>query len=150
MPFTIFISEGVVSKRESIQLCQEISETVLSLHGLTDNAFMRAMVVAEVVTIPTGQSLVGGTQEKIAVVEGKVPGFAFGTAELKKDYIKLVTDIIAKISGDSLCRSKIFTNTVYAVDGLWGIAGKAYTNQELGQEIAASAVSTENQQCCNK
>jgi len=27
----------------------------------------------------------------------------------------------------------------YAVDGAWGIAGKAYTNADLGQAIGAAA-----------
>jgi hypothetical protein len=30
-------------------------------------------------------------------------------------------------------------NVTYAVDGTWGIAGKAYTNDDLGSAIAGAA-----------
>ena len=34
--------------------------------------------------------------------------------------------------------TRTYVNVTYAVDGTWGIAGRAYTNDELGTAIAAS------------
>ena len=35
---------------------------------------------------------------------------------------------------------RIFVNMVYAVDGLWGIGGKAYTNAELGEAVSQAGI----------
>jgi len=142
MPFTVFASQGTISRDAGVQLCKDISETVLELHGLTDNQFMRAMVVCEIFTIAEGLSTRGAEQTKIAVVEGKVPGFAFPTPEIKANYVRKITDHLERATAGTVDRSNMFTNTTYTVDGLWGIAGKAYTNEELGAEIASAALAT--------
>lgn len=139
MPFTIMVSEGTVTKEAGQILTKELSELVLELHGLSDNPFMRAMVVAEILTIPTDWSTKGAERAKIAVVEGKVPGFAFPTPEIKSEYVQRVSDLLATATAGTVDRSNIFTNTSFTADGLWGINGKAYTNEELGAEIAAAA-----------
>lgn len=52
----------------------------------------------------------------VVFIEWKVPSFAFAAREIPKE--------------------QIWCNVLHAVDGAWGIAGQALTNQELAQSAA--------------
>jgi phenylpyruvate tautomerase PptA (4-oxalocrotonate tautomerase family) len=69
------------------------------------------------------------------VVELKVPSFALPSAAQKAGFVKEATDIVFNAAEGHHPRERIFVNMVYAVDGLWGIGGKAYTNAELGDAV---------------
>jgi hypothetical protein len=42
---------------------------------------------------------------------------------------------VLKATDGKLPIENIWVNAVYAVDGIWGIGGKAYTNEQLGEAI---------------
>jgi hypothetical protein len=46
------------------------------------------------------------------------------------------TEIIHEASGGKHPKEFIWVNVTHAVDGAWGIAGKAYTNAELGAAVS--------------
>jgi phenylpyruvate tautomerase PptA (4-oxalocrotonate tautomerase family) len=51
--------------------------------------------------------------------------------------VQRVTDVIDELKAAQHPRERTFVSVTYAVDGAWGIAGKAYSNAELGAAIAA-------------
>ena len=69
----------------------------------------------------------------------KVPSATFPDQSVKSRFIKAATDIIDELKAGQHPRDRTFVNVTYAVDGAWGIAGKAYTNADLGQAIGAAA-----------
>ena len=60
------------------------------------------------------------------------------TQELKDAWISEGTEIIAQATQGRIRREHIFANVNYAVEGAWGIGGKAFSNEALGSAVAAA------------
>jgi hypothetical protein len=75
----------------------------------------------------------GSKEAPVAFIEWKVPSFAFAKRDVQLGYIEEATNIIHEMSGGKQPKDHIWVNVVHAVDGAWGIAGVALTNEELGQ-----------------
>ena len=71
------------------------------------------------------------------MVELKVPSFVLAAPEQKETFIREATELVHQASGGKQPRERIWVNMVYTVDGLWGIAGQAYTNAQLGAAVAS-------------
>ncbi|MGR6873125.1 4-oxalocrotonate tautomerase [Pseudomonas sp. HK3] len=139
MPIQIIMTEGLIEKTEAHKLHSDVSQAFLDAHEISDNAFMLPNVIGEVVFVEEGLTFSGKRINPIAIVELRVPSFTFGTQRQKDGFVEVVTDIVLDATAGKLAKTSIWVNAVYAVDGLWGIAGKAYTNDELRQGIQQAA-----------
>lgn len=133
MPIQIIISEGLLSKESAQSLHQDIGQVFLDTHELGKNAFMIPNVIGEVVFIDKELTFAGLKVSELAIIELRVPSFTFGSQEQKDSFVAKSTEIVFKYTKGSLPKERIWVNAVYAVDGLWGIAGKAYSNEQLGE-----------------
>jgi phenylpyruvate tautomerase PptA (4-oxalocrotonate tautomerase family) len=113
----------------------QISEALLTAHGLVGNRFMTPNVIGHLVVSEPSTSYVGGKPQSLAIVEVKVPSITFPTDEVKQAFVSAVTDIIDRYKAGSHPRERTFVNVTYALDGAWGIAGEAYSNAELKAAI---------------
>ena len=120
------------------RLQRQLTELLLRLHGLTGNRFMTPNVIGEVTVVPKGRTFSGGKPADIAVFELKVPSFVLPTRELKDAWISEGTAIIEEAAQGRIKRENIFANVSYAVEGAWGIGGKAFSNAELGSAVATA------------
>ena len=136
MPITVLATEGVLSAQAEKDVFAGLTESFLKLHNLTGNSFMTPNVIGEISTIAKGKSFAGGKPGDLVIVELKVPSFALASPEQKQAFVGEATEIVHAATGGKHPRDRIFVNMVYAVDGLWGIGGKAYTNDELGAAVA--------------
>lgn len=139
MPLQIIATEGVIPVSAEQELFAAVTDTFLKLHNVLGNAFMTPNVIGEFSIVPKGRTFAGGKADDIVIVELKAPSFALETAEQKQAFVAEVTDLVVKATGGKHSRDRIYVNMVYAIDGLWGIAGKAYTNADLGAAIQAAA-----------
>ena len=98
---------------------------------------MTPNVIGEVTTVPRGRTFSGGRPTDIAIFELKVPSFVLPTQELKDAWIAEGTSIIEAAAAGQIKREHIFANVNYAVEGGWGIGGKAFSNADLGSAAAA-------------
>jgi phenylpyruvate tautomerase PptA (4-oxalocrotonate tautomerase family) len=98
--------------------------------------FMTPNVIGHVVVSPESESYVGGKPQSLAIVEAKVPAITFPNDEVKQAFVGAVTDIIDQLKAGSHPRERTFVNVTYAVDGTWGIGGKAFSNADLGVAIS--------------
>jgi hypothetical protein len=57
---------------------------------------------------------------------------------LKDAWIAEGTSIIEQAAQGRIKREHIYANVNYAVEGAWGIGGKAFSNAELGSAVAAA------------
>ncbi|WP_250656276.1 tautomerase family protein [Alkalimarinus coralli] len=135
MPIQITMTEGLVSHEAAKKMHQEVGQAFLDNHQISDNRFMLPNVIGEVVFIDKGLTFAGLQVSTLAIVELKVPSFTFGTQAQKDKFVKDVTDIVLTYTDGKLPKESIWVSAVYAVDGLWGIAGKAYKNEQLGESI---------------
>ena len=138
MPLTLLITEGVLPKEREQDTVARLSDAFLRLHGLAGNRFLTPNVIGHVQVLAAGSSYSGLRAAPVAIVEWLTPSFAFATREIQSAYVAEATEIIHEASGRRHPRENIWVNLKHAVDGMWGIGGKAYTNAELG-EMAARA-----------
>lgn len=136
MPLTLIVTEGVLPKHRHQSTIASLSEAFLKLHGLAGNKFFTPNVIGHVSELPAGSTYAGMSPATVAIVEWLTPSFAFATREMQSAYVTEATDILFEACGGKQPRENIWVNLKYAVDGMWGIGGKAYTNQELGEAAA--------------
>lgn len=139
MPLQVIVSEGLLSPQAEKSVFKDLTNLLLQLHGIADNAFMKPNVIGEVVVVEKGRSFSGGEPADIAVFELKAPSFVLADRELQKTWIAEGTTIIERAAEGRIPRDRIYGNVVHALDGAWGIAGVAYDNAELGAAIAEKA-----------
>ncbi|WP_199731007.1 MULTISPECIES: hypothetical protein [Aquitalea] len=103
-----------------------LSEVLRKLHGLSGNKAMTPNVIGHIQVVAKGSSYSGLKPAKIAIVECKVPPFAFTDRDVQTSYIAQATEIIHETSDRKHPKEYIWVNMTHAIDGAWGIAGKAY------------------------
>ena len=139
MPITLYASEGVLDETAEAAVFAELTDLFLRHHSLSGNTFLTPNVIGEVSIIPRGKSFAGGKPAEITIVELKVPAFALGTPEQKQGFVADATEAVHRASQGRVRRDHVWVNMVYAVDGLWGIDGQAFANDQLLQSVRAAA-----------
>jgi len=136
MPLTLTITEGVLPAGEEKIAFARLSDAMLKWHGLTGNKIMTPNVVGSIHVLKEAHTFSGAKEAPVVFIEWKVPSFAFATREIQLGYIHEATDIIHEMSDRKQPRERIWVNVTHAVDGAWGVGGKAMTNAELGAAVA--------------
>ena len=136
MPLTLTVTEGILPKGSEQATMARLSEAFLKLHGLTGNKVMTPNVIGHIQVLTKGTTFSGMKEAPVAFIEWKTPSFAFATREIQMAYVEEATNIVHEMSGSKHPKDHIWVNVLHAVDGAWGIAGKAYTNAELGAAIS--------------
>jgi hypothetical protein len=139
MPLLIQLSKDLLTPNGEREVFSRVAAAMLEVHGLSGNTFMTPNVIGHVQVSPEGTSYAGGKAQSLAVVEVKAPGMTFPNHKVQQDFVTRVTNIIDELKMSDHPRSRTFVNVTHAQDGSWGIAGKAYTNAELGQAIESAA-----------
>lgn len=143
MPISVQLTEGLLDENGQRTVLPRIAAALLRSHGLESNAFMRSSVVGHVQIHSEGLSYAGAGPGSVAVIEVKVPSVAFTEQAVRDAFVSEVTDIVGELAVVDHPRSRTFVNVSYAVDGSWGIGGKAFTNAGLGEAIAAGIAAGE-------
>jgi phenylpyruvate tautomerase PptA (4-oxalocrotonate tautomerase family) len=136
MPISVQVTAGLLSPEGEQEVFARITRALLEVHGLEGNTFMEPNVVGHLVVTPEASSYAGGKPGSLAVIEVKVPAVTFPNHEVRQAFVGQVTDIIDELKAGEHPRSRTFVNVTYAVDGAWGIGGKAYSNADLGKAVA--------------
>jgi hypothetical protein len=137
MPIQIIVPEGALTPAAEAEAFRELTDLLLRLHGLSGNKFMTPNVIGEITVVPKGRTFSGGKPTDIAVFELKVPSFVLPTQELKDAWVADGTAIIEQAAAGRIKREHIFASVTYAVEGAWGIGGKAFSNADLSSAVAA-------------
>jgi phenylpyruvate tautomerase PptA (4-oxalocrotonate tautomerase family) len=142
MPINVHATEGILDAEAEKILFAQLTALFLRLHHLEGNDFITPNVIGEMRRIPAGQSYAGGKPASIVIIELKVPSFALTEPSQREAFISEATNLVQQASGGRQPKERIWVNMVYAVDGFWGLGGKAYTNDQLIAAVAQEAVST--------
>ncbi len=135
MPLTLTLTEGVLPAGSEKIAFARLSDAMLKWHGLSGNAAMTPNIVGSVQLLTAAQTFSGSKPAAVVFIEWKVPSFAFANREVQLGYCEEATSIIHEMSGGKQPKEQIWFNVVHAVDGAWGIAGKAMTNAQLAQAV---------------
>lgn len=136
MPLTLTLTDGALPKGSEKVAFSRLSEAMLKWHGLTGNKVMTPNVIGSIHLVSIENTFSGSKEAPVAFIEWKVPSFAFASREVQISYIEEATNIVHEMSGGKLAKDHIWVNVVHAVDGAWGIAGKAMTNDELKEAVS--------------
>src|SRR3954470_8496929 len=131
MPLTLIVTEGVLPKSAEKATLVRLSEAMLRWHGITGNRFMTPNVVGSIQVLPQDRTYSGMQEAPVAFVEWKLPSVVFTDRKVHLCYVEEATKIVHEASGGRQPRERIWVNVTHAVDGAWGIGGKAMTNSEL-------------------
>jgi hypothetical protein len=137
MPLTLTLTEGVLPSGQEKVAFRRLAEAMLKWAGLTGNRFMTEAVIGSIHVLPAEHTYAGLNETGVAFVEWKVPGIAFNDRAVQLGYVEEATAIIHELSKGRQPKERIWVNGTHAVDGTWGIAGKAMTNGELVAAITA-------------
>jgi phenylpyruvate tautomerase PptA (4-oxalocrotonate tautomerase family) len=143
MPILVQVTRGLLSPSGEREIVPRIGRALLDAHGLSDNPFMRENVVGHLVVSEPAATFVAGEPKSLAVVEVKVPGVAFRDRQVQERFVAAATDAIDELKAGDHPRSRTYVNVSYAVDGTWGIAGKAYSNDQLGAATMQASAPTD-------
>lgn len=135
MPISIQVSKGLLTSEGERKVFPLVADALLHTHGLTGNTFMTPNVIGHLVVSQESESYVGGKPQSLAIIEVKVPAITFPNGEVKQAFVGAVTDIIDRFKAGLHPRERTFVNVTYAVDGAWGIGGKAFSNAEIGEAV---------------
>jgi phenylpyruvate tautomerase PptA (4-oxalocrotonate tautomerase family) len=138
MPISIQVTRGLLTPEGEKTILCRVARALLAVHGLESNAFMKGNVIGHLVVSEEATSYVGDEAGSLAIIEVKVPSVTFGTRASQERFVAEVTAAVDELRAGDHPKSRTFVNVTHAVDGTWGIAGKAYTNADLGAAIAAS------------
>jgi hypothetical protein len=139
MPLQLTLTEGVLPPGQENVALARLSEAMLKWHGLKGHKVMTPNVIGEFRVLPRQQTFSGMHETSIAVIEWKVPSFAFASREIQLGYFEEATGIIHEMSGGRQPKDRIFIKVVHAVDGAWNFNGRAMTNAEIGEQVARGA-----------
>lgn len=139
MPLTVIATKGVFAPASEKKIVPLLSALMLKVHGLEGNKFMTPAVIGHINLIAPEHIFSGGAPVASVFIEWKVPSFAFSNQQILNAYVKEATDIAVALADGKLAKNNVFVNVVHAVDGSWGLNGKAYTNAELGAGVQANA-----------
>jgi hypothetical protein len=137
MPLTLSLTEGVLPAGTENVAFAKLGNAMIKWHGLTGNAVITRNVIGSVHILPKGTSFSGMNVTAIAVVEWKVPAFAFSDPAVQAGYCREATEILHEMSGGTLPKDKVFINVVHAVAGPYNFDGQPMTNEQIGAQIAA-------------
>ena len=136
MPIQVIASEGVLTPAAEQDLFAKLTDLLLELNGLSGNEFMTPNVIGEVTIVPNSRTFSGGKPADIVIFELKVPSIVLPNREAQLAWIERGTEIILEAAQGKLTRDRVWGNVSYAIDGLWGINGHAYSNEELGAVLS--------------
>ena len=137
MPLQLILTEGVLPPGQEKVAFIRIAEAMMKWHGLTGNKAMAPNVIGEYHVVPRERTFSAMEATPIAVVEWKVPAFAFTDRNVQIGYFEEVTNLIHDMSGGKHPKDHVFINVVHTVDGAWNWGGHALTNDEIRQKVSA-------------
>lgn len=139
MPITLTLSEGLLTAEAQTRALAGLTEVLLDVAGLSGNSFMTPNVIGSIHILPKHQILAGGKPIDAAFIELKLPAIALATSEAKAAFIDRATTLVEQAADGRLKRDHIWASIVYAADGAWGIAGRAFNNDDLVLAIQDAA-----------
>ena len=89
MPLQLTLTEGILPKGQEKLAFARLSEAMLKWHGLTGNKVLTPNVIGEVRILPKDATFSGMRETPIAVIEWKVPSFAFANRDVRQEFALL-------------------------------------------------------------
>lgn len=128
----VYAPTGTFSDKRA--LAQELAETIMRWEKVPLIPFFSDNTAAFIHELPPdGFSTAGGSSDRVRVNITTNAGALDREEQL--GLVKDFTALIAKAAGDPTLAERTWVTLTEAVPGGWGIAGHAYTNEEIIQHV---------------
>jgi phenylpyruvate tautomerase PptA (4-oxalocrotonate tautomerase family) len=139
MPITVTAPQGVLTESGRQQVLPMLSRAVIEISGATGNRFFTPIVGGHVDIVEPGDVYAGGANRPLVVVKLEIPNIALGSVELRAAFVRAATDVVQRCAVPGHKPENTWVTIFNAPDGGWGIAGRAYTGDDLVAAITAAA-----------
>ncbi|MGC0423085.1 hypothetical protein [Embleya sp. AB8] len=139
MPITVTAPQGVLTPTGEQEILPRLTEDLARAGGLSGNAAFIAMIGGTLHVLDAQRVYGGGANRPLVMVELKLPNIGLDSLEARAAFIAAATDTVDALTVAGHRREDTWVNVLNAPDGGWGIAGRAYTGQDLIEAVTAAA-----------
>ena len=139
MPITVTAPRGVLTPAGEREVLPRLTAALIEASGATGNSFFTSIVGGTVHLLDPQDIYAGGTNRPVVMVELKLPDIGLGTLEARAAFIAAATEIIDRLTIEGHDPGNTWVNILNALSGGWGIAGVAYTGEDLLKAASAAA-----------
>ncbi|MEU6585231.1 hypothetical protein [Nocardia sp. NPDC046763] len=139
MPITVTAPRGVLTARGEREILPALTAALAEVSGGAGNDFFTGIIGGSVHLLPPEDIYAGGENQPIVMVELKLPNIGLPDPDARAAFITAATDIVAGLTAAGHRREDIWVNILNALDGAWGIGGRAYTGEALIAAVTAAA-----------
>jgi phenylpyruvate tautomerase PptA (4-oxalocrotonate tautomerase family) len=140
MPITVTAPRGVLTTEGEREILPQLTAALIDVNGLTGNSFFTSLVGGTVHILDPGDVYAGGANRPVVMVELKLPNIGLGSIESRAAFIESATTVVQKLTVAGHAPEDIWVNILNAPDGGWGIAGRAYTGDDLIAAVKSAAM----------
>ncbi|RKH10435.1 4-oxalocrotonate tautomerase [Corallococcus sp. CA053C] len=134
----IVASAGTFPESNEATLLERTTACLLQWEKVAGIPLATANTGAFLNVLPRGRVAAGGKPDRVVRVQILTPAKGL-TQEQRAGITAGISDIVGELAAEPGLRDRTWVLFHEAVDGGWGIAGRAYTNAELGDAVRASA-----------
>ncbi len=140
MPITVTAPRGVLTPAGEREILPQLTAALIEASGATGNSFFTSIVGGTVHVLAPQDIYAGGANRPVVMVELKLPDIGLGTLEARAAFIAAATEIVDRLTVEGHDPDDTWVNILNAPSGGWGIAGVAYTGEDLLKAAAVAAV----------
>jgi phenylpyruvate tautomerase PptA (4-oxalocrotonate tautomerase family) len=133
----IVAPEGIFPEPSEATLLARVTACLLEWEKTTGIPLATANTGAYLNVLPRARVAAGGKADTVVRVQILTPVNAL-TQEQRSGIAAGITDIVGELATEPGVRARTWILFHEAVDGGWGIAGRAYTNAEIKEAVRAS------------
>lgn len=140
MPITVTAPRGVLTPTGEREILPRLSAALIEESGATGNRFLTALVGGTVQVLEPEHIYAGGANRLVVMVELKLPNIGLPTVDARASYIATAIDIVLDLSVPGHSPHDVWVNILNAPDGAWGVAGRAWTGDQLVAATIEAAI----------
>ncbi|NNC16781.1 4-oxalocrotonate tautomerase [Corallococcus exiguus] len=137
----ITASDGLFSPANEAVLLKRATDCLLQWEKVSGIPYAVANTGAFLSVLPRRRTTSGGKGAGVVRIQVLTPAKSL-SQEQRSGIAAGLTDIVHELADDADIRERTWVLFHEAVDGGWGIAGKAFTNADLVDAVRASAIAS--------
>jgi phenylpyruvate tautomerase PptA (4-oxalocrotonate tautomerase family) len=131
MPITVTAPRGVLTPAGEREILPRLTRDLAAASGLADNEAFTAVIGGTLHVLEPERIYGGGANRPLVMVELKLPNIGLASLDQRAAFVAAATDTVEQLTVAGHRREDTWVNVLNAPDGGWGIAGRAYTGQDL-------------------
>jgi phenylpyruvate tautomerase PptA (4-oxalocrotonate tautomerase family) len=139
VPITVTAPAGRLTPAGEREILPRLTDALLDATGARGNPFLTSIVGGTVHILDPRDVYAGGGNRPLVMVELKLPNVALADQEPRAQFIAAATRIVQSLCVEDHDPDDVWVNILHAPDGGWGIAGRAYTGDDLLAAASSAA-----------